>query len=294
MGNKKIVTHNGKFHADDVFAVATLLLKLGDCTVVRSRDVSVINSADYVVDVGFSYDPSRNKFDHHQEGGAGVRQNGIPYASFGLVWKKYGEELGGSKEIADTIENKLVMFVDALDNGIDVSKSVFEDVRAYTISDYLYSYWIDESVPEDEVDRVFKRVVALAKNLLEREIAKNTKIEEEGKLVENIYNKTEDKRIIILDRNYAWGKKLVEKEEPLIVVYPSIDGESWYAKVVRKNLNTFDTRVLFPASWSAKTGKELADVSGVEDALFCHKALFLATARSKGGAIALAMKALQG
>ena len=61
-----IVTHSSSFHTDDVFAVATLLLVLGDgvdVSVVRSRDMDIIKKGDYVVDVGGIYDPKINRFD---------------------------------------------------------------------------------------------------------------------------------------------------------------------------------------------------------------------------------------
>lgn len=36
-----------------------------------------------VVDIGGVYDLETNHFDHHQIGGAGKRENGIPYAAIG-------------------------------------------------------------------------------------------------------------------------------------------------------------------------------------------------------------------
>src|ERR1035437_8037366 len=93
---KILVTHNGIFHADDIFATATLSLLLdGHIKVTRTRDENLIKSADYVYDVGGIYDPALNRFDHHQVGGAGKRDNGIPYAAFGLVWMQYGETVCG-------------------------------------------------------------------------------------------------------------------------------------------------------------------------------------------------------
>jgi uncharacterized UPF0160 family protein len=89
-GNKKvkIVTHSSEFHADDVLAVAVVCLYLdkkgANYEIIRSREKDLINKGDYVLDVGGVYDISKNRFDHHQIGGAGVRENGIPYAAFGL------------------------------------------------------------------------------------------------------------------------------------------------------------------------------------------------------------------
>jgi len=89
----KVATHPGNFHADDVFAVAVLELVHGSLEVVRTRDADAQAAADVRVDVGGRHDPASGDFDHHQKGGAGERENGIRYASFGLVWREYGERL---------------------------------------------------------------------------------------------------------------------------------------------------------------------------------------------------------
>jgi uncharacterized UPF0160 family protein len=130
-----IVAHNGQFHADDVFAVATLSILIGDSKkikIIRTRDEAVIQKADYVVDVGGVYDPEKNRFDHHQKGGAGKRDNGIPYASFGLVWKKFGAQVAGSKRLAEIIDERLAAPIDAIDNGVSISKEIFEGIGPTT------------------------------------------------------------------------------------------------------------------------------------------------------------------
>ena len=175
MENKPLlVTHDSTFHADDVFATATLAILLKDnYELVRTRDMEIIKKADYVYDVGGEHTPEKNIFDHHQIGGAGARENGIPYASFGLVWKKYGEEICGSKEVADVIESKLVQSIDAQDNGMDLYTPK-ENVAPYIIQQYLYSLrptWNEER----SYDEAFVEAVDIAKKLLAREIivAKN-------------------------------------------------------------------------------------------------------------------------
>ena len=119
---KILVTHNGAFHADDLFATAILfILYNGKAKIIRSRDLEIIKSADIVYDVGGEYDGHR-LFDHHQKGGAGARPNGIPYSSFGLIWRAYGEKICGDKEVAEFIDEKIVQPIDAVDNGVDIAR----------------------------------------------------------------------------------------------------------------------------------------------------------------------------
>lgn len=68
----KVVTHDGPFHADDVFADAVLRAALGDIHLVRSRDPAVIDSADLVFDVGSEHDPAAHRYDQHCKSTAAV------------------------------------------------------------------------------------------------------------------------------------------------------------------------------------------------------------------------------
>ena len=85
MAHKLIVTHNGTFHPDDCLAVSVIKVieerKGNTVEIVRSRKDADWARGDYVVDVGRVYDPDTNRFDHHQERGAGPRHNGIKYSS---------------------------------------------------------------------------------------------------------------------------------------------------------------------------------------------------------------------
>ncbi len=65
-----IATHSGFYHADELFAIAVLKLifeKEGSqVEIIRTRDRETAFSCDYCVDVGREYDPSKNRYDHHQ------------------------------------------------------------------------------------------------------------------------------------------------------------------------------------------------------------------------------------
>lgn len=296
-----IATHNGVFHADDVFAVATLSLLfekkeghvLGDLRpvrIVRTRDLAVWNTADFVVDVGLVYDPAKGRFDHHQAGGAGERANTIPYASFGLVWKTFGEKLAGSKEAADAIDQRLVQPIDALDNGVSITKEIFPGVRPFDISAIIGGMNASWNEGDNANDSKFLIAVQLAKDILNREIT-GAKFEIASRhVVEEIYESTADKRLIVLDQEYPWEGVLSKYSEPLFVVYPK-DG-NWRMKTVRSNPSSFESRKYLPESWAGKSGVELSAVTGVPGGIFCHNKRFMAAAETKEAILGMAEIAL--
>jgi uncharacterized UPF0160 family protein len=64
-------------------------------------------------------------------------------------------------------------------------------------------------------------------------------------------------------------------------------------RAVRDDPKTFINRKNFPKLWAGLRDEELQNVTGVKDAVFCHRGLFLAVANSKEGAIKLAQIAVE-
>jgi len=292
----KIVTHNAKFHTDDVFAIATLLILYPDVEVIRTRDEELIKSADIVVDVGQVYDAEHSRFDHHQVRGAGKRENGIQYASAGLVWKKFGEKVSGSREVAGKIDSSIVQFVDAADNGQDVISSIIPESFPFTINGVIDQYratWKEEQ----NWDERFMEAVRLAQTIIKREIKIATDMLEGAKIVETLYAESTDKKIFVIDKKYDFGREtvmntLVKFPEPIYAVLYRGDTDSWQVLAIRKNLATFESRKALPEAWRAKINAEFEAASSVPGALFCHRSGFMCTAKSQEGALALAKIAL--
>jgi uncharacterized UPF0160 family protein len=286
---KILLTHSGTFHADDIFATAMLTILLdGKVKIVRSRDNALLESADYVYDVGGVYDPARNRFDHHQPGGAGARENGIQYAACGLVWKTYGEKICGSLEVAKRIDERLVQAIDANDNGMSLF-NVVGDAGPYTIQDMFYSFrpsWKES----ENYDEAFMDLVEIAINVLHREVTRTRDMLEAEIKVKVDYEKAVDKRIIILEQNYPWGEFLMQFPEPIYAVF--FKAGLWRAEGVRKEKFNVAIRHDFPSTWGGLRDGALAEVTGVPDAVFCHRGLFLAVAKSKEGVLKLAEMAL--
>ena len=82
------ITHAGTFHADEIFATIILSKVMPEITLIRLQEMKEKVDKDVIV-----YDIGGGKFDHHQLGGNGERENGIKYAACGLIWKQYGKEL---------------------------------------------------------------------------------------------------------------------------------------------------------------------------------------------------------
>jgi uncharacterized UPF0160 family protein len=284
-----VATHPGNFHADDVFAVAVLRLALGPVQLVRTRDEDRIAAADVRIDVGGRSDPATGDFDHHQRGGAGERPNGIRLASFGLVWRAYGEQLAGDAEAAQAIDERLVQGVDANDTGQTIVKSLVGDVRSMTVSGVVAAMnpaW-DEALTGEEEDARFEQAVALATGILEREIGGARAFRRAQDLVRAAIARADDPRIVELDRNMPWREAVVTgAPDALFVLYPKTDG--WALQAVPKELGAFANRRNLPAAWAGHSGDDLAAVTGVPDAVFAHTAGFYASARSREGILALA------
>lgn len=291
-----IVTHDGNFHTDDVFAVASLflLIKEKDIKIVRTRDIEKIKNADYIVDLGGLHEPKNNRFDHHQTGGAGKRKNGIPYASFGLVWSKYGKELCGGDRVALMIEERLVQPIDAMDNGLDIQKtSQKQDVHPYLIHDMVNSFRPAWNEKNRTNDWAFLEVVAIAKKVLKREIIlANSKIKAEEHVIAAC-EKAEKKQIVILNDLYPWTETLLDYPKILFIVRPDENEGRWRVRTVPRSLYSFENRKDLPRSWAGKQGLELQKITGVRDALFCHNKRFVAVAESKRGALELAKLAIK-
>ena len=102
----KIATHDGPFHADEVFATAMLRRLFPDDEFIRSRDQAVLDECDIVYDVGGEFDPGKGRYDHHMADFDVRHQNGIKKSSLGLLWAEYGERYCRGAELAKLVEEQ--------------------------------------------------------------------------------------------------------------------------------------------------------------------------------------------
>ena len=288
MNHKTIVTHNGNFHADDVFSVAALKSIFSSFTLIRTRDLDIIAKADIVIDVGGEYDPETNRFDHHQRGGAGERANGIPYSSFGLMWQKFGLDIcQGNQDVANTIDADLVSTIDAIDCGH--VKGVPEGISLSQTISMFNPTWQEDS----HFDSCFDEAVDFASRVLTRFIATANGGMSAKTIVANAIDKAQDPRVIVLEKYTPWKKTVhALSEEALFMISPSGTGQ-WRIQTVPVEPGSFEDRKPLPKKWAGLSDIALQDETGIDDAMFCHNGLFIAGAGSFESTMKMAVIALQ-
>jgi uncharacterized UPF0160 family protein len=78
----------------------------------------------------------------------------------------------------------------------------------------------------------------------------------------------------------------------MFVISHSLAEQRYMLHTVPVSPESFDARADLPASWAGLRDAELAAVTGVPDARFCHNGRFIAAAKSYDGALAMAKLAL--
>jgi uncharacterized UPF0160 family protein len=288
MNDKTIVTHNGNFHADDVFSIAALKKVFPSFNLIRTRDLALIEKADIVIDVGGEYNPESGRFDHHQRGGAGERENGVPYSSFGLIWQKYGLEIcQGNQEVANAVDSGLVSKIDAIDCGH--VEGIYNGISLSQTISMFNPTWQEDS----HFDTCFDEAVDFALRVLTRFIASANGGISAKDLVAKAIDSAEDPRVIVLEKYIPWKRTVhALSDEALYILYPSPSGQ-WRIQTVPVELGSFEDRKPLPKAWAGLSDDALKEVTGIDDAMFCHNGLFIAGAESFESTMKMAAIALQ-
>ncbi|MCX8128830.1 MAG: MYG1 family protein [Clostridia bacterium] len=276
---RKVGTHNGRFHADEVMATA-ILKELFDVEVVRTRDTEILSKLDLVYDVG------DGEFDHHQVEKE-YRENGTPYAACGLIWRKFGKEVIVSREpqlqekevdeIFSDIDAVLIESIDAADNGIRTTETIIPTMNITSIIAGFNPPW-DDGISEE---KAFSKAVEFASATLGNTINQRISNIKAREYVVYAYNNRVRPELLILEAAYPWANTLsrIDREkEVLFVIYPR--EEQYLLQTVRDNGSSFRDRKRLPKAWAGKREEELGKIVGIDDAVFCHPSRFIAGAGS--------------
>lgn len=275
-----IVTHSGRFHADEVFAVSMVLM-VEEHEVVRSREQEVIDEGDIVLDVGAEYDPATLRFDHHQNSFTRERDEGIPFATAGLVWEYFATRIFESKGLTDPdqiayatkwVDDKLIKDIDAVDNGM-----YLEDPRP-SVSMVIGLMNKSSDEPEEQ-EAAFKKAVDftsdIMNNIVDSAVSEAQVAAELTALLDTLEN-----GILILEKNLPYKDFISKHPEVKRVVYPR--NEEQFGVYCNGKQNHL------PERFRGLRDVELNQVSGLDDTIFCHKSGFMCVTLSKESALFMA------
>ncbi len=271
-------THGGKFHADDVFSTALLRLLRPGLRV--RRGFRVPEGFD-----GLVYDIGGGRFDHHQSG-APVRENGAPYAAFGLLWRVYGPMVLAQGLPPEAIEEEAVRFDEKFIQPLDRDDNTG---CGHPLGEVIGSFnpvWDSET----SVDRCFEEAVAFAGVILKKRLEDVYAARRAKALVEAALARMEE-GVVVLERFAPWKGVLVPSDAQF-VVYPSQRG-GWSAQGVPLEDGDGALKCLFPAAWAGRAEQDLSALSGIPDLTFCHNNRFLVSTKTREGAVAACRAALR-
>lgn len=274
----KAFTHSGKFHADDVFSSALLLYLNPQITITRGNRVP----EEYD---GIVFDIGRGRYDHHQRDSR-VRENGVPYAAFGLLWEELGSGILG-ETLAQRFDEE---FVQPLDNNDNTG----EKNELATLIGNFNPVWDEteaaDGVTEEERDRGlsvgFLRAVQVAGMVLENKFARYRADARADEKIDQVLAMQEtqggDARILVLPEFVPCQKRLKETDTAF-VIFPSNRGG--YCIQPQKKPDSMNYKCSFPKQWLGLENEELQAATGLASAGFCHKGGFLMTVGDEADAI---------
>ncbi|XP_002740515.2 MYG1 exonuclease-like [Saccoglossus kowalevskii] len=322
---KKIGTHNGTFHCDEVLACFLLkqLPEYEHAEIIRTRDSCKLDTCDIVVDVGGVFDASKHRYDHHQrsfEESMNSLTSEKPWttklSSAGLVYLHFGHSVIArtlqtlpddkiTKIIFDKVYESFIEEVDAIDNGI----SQWDEKPRYLLTtnlscrvSNLNPWWNDTKVDVEErfekamsmvgaefLDRVlyYHKCWWPARSLVEESIKKRFEVDDSGEI------------IIFQQGGCPWKDHLFDLEEemkierPIKYVLYTDQNDNWRVQCVPIRKTSFENRVSLLEEWRGLRDDELSKVSGIPGCIFVHASGFIGGNKNKDGVLEMARHTLK-
>ncbi|GAA5893772.1 hypothetical protein JCM6882_003091 [Rhodosporidiobolus microsporus] len=323
-----LCTHSGTFHCDEALAIHLLRLlpEYSAADIVRSRDAADWDKATVVMDVGGTYEPEKNRYDHHQRGFDEVFGHGFvtKLSSAGLVYKHFGERIISevtkqpvSSPTVQTLYLKVyqdfIEAVDANDNGI-AQYITTEPARYRSRTDLparvgalnprwnepsndeiLYERFLKASKLaggefEDRLDYLWKAWLP-AREIVEKGLAERKEIHPSGNIIVFREFAPWKEHLHLLETSLS----IPDAEKPLYVLYPESEAadSKWRIQAVPVSQESFESRKALPEAWRGVRDDALSDLTGIPGGIFVHAAGFIGGNKTYDGALAMAVKALK-
>lgn len=266
----KAFTHGGTFHSDDVFSAA--FLKMLNPNIIIERGFVVPENYD-----GLVFDIGGGEFDHHQIDNE-VRENGVPYASFGKLWQAFGNRLVNEDSVK-SIDEGLVQSIDLTDNTGQYNP------LSMAISD-INPFWYEQN---PDFNSAFEKAVNMATNILNNTIEQARSMEVVKDIAMEAISNSKCEEIIILEQ-FAPVVPYLSETNAEFVIYPSNRG-GYNVQTIPTTPNGTDSKKPLPESWAGK-GIEAAKVSDIGDMTFCHTGRWICATNTLEGAVKAAIVAI--
>lgn len=292
-----LITHSGGFHADELLSsvILTKLYPNAELHRTRDRDWLAPSNDKIIYDVGGDYNAQNQIFDHHQRPGP-LRQDGQPYSSFGLIWAHYGQDYlkaikvpeNNIETIHQAFDAEFVLPIDLLDNGA-MEPSVAGPLSILTLPSLfdMMKPVFDNTSPS-ATDDAFLKALLIARIFVEAAIADRTAVLRAKSIVNDAISKAGKSQVLELPMGmpYLSALRASGADHLLFMIAPR--GDDWTINGIKLNNDTFDQRADLPAAWAGLTDSDLETASGVQGAIFCHNARFIAVANSRDAIIKMA------
>lgn len=297
--------------------------KFSKAEIVRSRDPKVLEGLDAVLDVGGVYDPSNDRYDHHQKGFEEAFGYGFTtkLSSAGLVYKHFGKEIIGKElqlgeghpdvqRLFLAIYKSFMEAIDAIDNGINQYDT--DKPPRYVNNTHLSSRvgkfnldWIDPDQSAEKENAAFQQAMALAGNEFLDSVRYHAKswLPARSIVLESLngrYNIDPSGEILVLTRFCPWKLHLFELEQEMKIepsikyaLYEDERSKQWRVQAVSVAPDSFESRKPLPTQWRGFRDDKLLEEAGIPGCVFVHMSGFIGGNQSYEGALAMARNALK-
>lgn len=276
--SRSVGTHDGTFHGDEVTACALLIVF--DCIdenkIVRTRDQKLLDTCEFVCDVGGIFNPSQKLFDHHQ-----VTYKG-ELSSAGMILDYLRQERIISEEGWNFLNRTLIFGVDAHDNG-RAPQTFGYCTFSHIVSNFNPA---DLQCSPDEQNRAFFQALHFVIGHIQRSYNRFLYEVECRKLIKAAMEK--NRICLFFDQMIPWVEgffALNGRDHPAwFVIMPA--GDHWKLRGIPPDYeHRMQVRLPLPENWAGLLGEELKQASGVSGAVFCHKGRFTSVWETKEDAI---------
>lgn len=300
-----IATHDGTFHADETTACAILSYLFDNVSVIRSRDADELEKADIIIDVSNMNDEKH--FDHHSKDFTLCRENGIKYATAGLMWKKFGmdylrkivkNELDfhpSEKVLANAfkrIDCDIMTMIDLNDNGqltnyadsIADAKTEHEKELVNSLNElyqsspdipYIVAMMNLPKSTGQEQDKAFGAVVKMLKSII-LSASINAISTESG--IAKVLEAYQGGPILIIHERLPWTQAVLSNmdifKDCKLAMYPDRNMRWRVQSLPVSKAQRFKNRLSAPVAWRGLNDEELDKVTGLKNMTFIHKSGF--------------------